>query len=84
MERPCRPGVAAAFLALLATAGCAERPAVLSSSAAGETLRWSVGETPFTTAETQAGAHCAAAGKRASLADVFRDEAVEIARFACD
>jgi hypothetical protein len=84
MERLRYLRAAAALLALLATAGCAEWPAVLSSSAAGETLRWGVAETPFATAEAQAGAHCAAEGRRASLADVFRDEAVEIARFACD
>jgi hypothetical protein len=75
---------AAALLTLLAASGCAERPAVLASNAAGEKLRWAVAETPFATAEAEAGEHCAALGKRASLASVYRDQAMEIAGFACD
>lgn len=77
------PLKAAALLVSLAAAGCADRPVVLSSDPSGETLRWDVDEPPFAVAEATAGEHCAQYGKRATLESVFRDDAVEIARFAC-
>ena len=86
MNERCRGRIigSAALLLLSVAGGCAGQPTVLASSAAGERLRWPVTETPFTTAEAEAGEHCAAYGKRASLASVYRDQAMEIARFACD
>jgi hypothetical protein len=82
--RDLAPLAVLAAVAATGLCGCAGRIWLDDASAQGATLHWYTREVTFDEATARAAAHCRNFGKRALLLDLFEDQDVTTAHFACE
>jgi hypothetical protein len=82
--RALAPLAVLAAVAATGLGGCAGRIWLDHASEQGATLHWYTREATIDEARARAAAHCSDFGKRALLLDLFEDQDVTTAHFACE